>query len=130
MYLLDTNTLIYFFKGKGRVAERLFSIPRTELGLSAIVLHELETGLVKSIQAEKRSRQLDAFADVAVFCPFGKKEAIVAAEIRGRLEPQGTPIGPLDTLIAATALANQATLVTHNVQEFSRVSGLQLEDWY
>jgi tRNA(fMet)-specific endonuclease VapC len=130
MYLLDTNTLIYFFKGMGRVAERLLAESRSDLGLSAIVLHELETGIAKSSQAGKRRRQLDIFTQAVVFFPFGKVEAEAAATIRGRLESDGMPIGPLDTLIAATALANGATLVTHNVREFSRVEGLKIEDWY
>jgi len=130
MYVPDTNTLIYFFKGKGRVAERLFAESRTELGLSAIVLHELETGIAKSVNSTKRRRQLDAFVEAAVFLPFGKAEAAAAAEIRSRLEIVGTPIGPLDTLIAATAVANQSVLVTHNTGEFSRVPDLKIEDWY
>jgi tRNA(fMet)-specific endonuclease VapC len=59
MYLLDTNTLIYFFKGQGQVAERLLSVPPTDLGISAIVLHELETGIAKSTHPDKRRRGLD-----------------------------------------------------------------------
>ncbi len=130
MYLLDTNTLIYFFKGKGRVSERLLAVSRKELGLSAIVLHELETGIAKSVNSTKRRKQLDTFVAAAEFFPFGKAEAECAAGIRSRLEVSGVPIGPMDTLIAATALANQATLVTHNVLEFSRVPDLVIEDWF
>ncbi len=130
MYLLDTNTLIYFFKGMGRVTENLFKVAPSEVGLSAIVLHELETGIAKSKDATKRRAQLDCFINAAVFLPFGRAEAAAAARIRSELERAGTPIGPLDTLIAATALANGATLITHNQREFSRVTGLMLEDWF
>jgi tRNA(fMet)-specific endonuclease VapC len=62
--------------------------------------------------------------------PFGLDAARTAAEIRMELERHGTPIGPLDTLVAATALEYRATLVTHNVREFGRVKGLKVEDWY
>ena len=130
MYLLDTNTLIYFFKGQGQVAERLLSVPPTDLGISAIVLHELETGIAKSTHPDKRRRQLEALVNTAVFFPFAKAEARAAALIRRDLEEAGTPIGTLDTLIAATAVANRATLVTHNTREFSRIPDLALDDWF
>ena len=130
MYLLDTNTVIYFFKGKGRVAERMLSVSRREIALSAIVLHELETGIAKSNDPSARRKQLDALVDATHFQPFGKAEAEVAASIRAQLESAGTPIGPFDTLIAASALANGMTLVTHNLREFSRVPKLAVEDWF
>jgi len=98
--------------------------------LSAIVLREMETGIAKSAEPAKRQRQLDVFVDAAVFLPFERAEAASAAFIRSRLESRGMPIGPLDTLIAATALANNAVLVTHNQREFSRVPDLGIEDWY
>ena len=130
MYLLDTNTLIYFFKGQGRVGERLLATPPSQVGISAIVLHELETGIAKSTHPQKRRGQLESLLNTAVFCPFGKPEAAAAALIRSVLERAGTPIGPLDTLIAGTALANRAVLITHNTEEFSRVSNLILDDWF
>lgn len=130
MYLLDTNTLIYFFKGMGRVSDRLLSIPPRQIGLSAIVLFELETGLAKSAHASKRRQQLGTIASTAQLFPCGRAEASTAATIRAQLEAAGTPIGPLDTLIGATALTAGATLVTHNVREFSRIPGLSSEDWF
>ena len=62
--------------------------------------------------------------------PFNRDEAAAAARIRAKLERAGTPLGPMDTLIAGTALAHRATLVTRNTGEFSRVEGLQVENWY
>ena len=62
--------------------------------------------------------------------PFDRDSAVAAATIRAQLEQQGTPIGQIDVLIAGTALAFQATPVTQNVKEFSRVSGLAIADWY
>lgn len=130
MYLLDTNTLIYFFKGQGQVAEKMLAQPRKLLLLSSIVLYELETGIAKSTDASKRRAQLQRLSEAMVIAPFGKHEALVAAQIRAHLEQAGTPIGPEDTLIAATAIAQRATLVTHNIREFSRVPDLLLQDWY
>lgn len=130
MFVLDTNTLIYYFKGMGQVAERLLAHTPQEIGIPAVVVYELEVGIAKSAQPEKRQQQLAALLAVVTALPFGVAEARQAAQIRAALEAAGTPIGPYDVLIAATALAHGGTLVTHNVQEFSRVVGLQLVDWY
>ena len=129
-YVLDTNTLIYFFKGMGDVAQRLLSSPPEQIAIPAIVLYELEVGIAKSKNARRRRKQLDAFVEIVPVLNFGKAEARAAAGIRAWLENRGTPIGPLDILIAATAHAHSATLVTHNTQEFGRVKGLKLEDWF
>ena len=130
MFVLDTNTLIYYFKGIGRVAEHLLSHSPQEIGIPALVLYELEVGLAKSMQPEKRQQQLAQMLDVVAILPFGAAEAREAAQIRAALERAGEPIGPYDVLIAATALAKGSILVTHNVREFGRVTGLQIEDWY
>jgi tRNA(fMet)-specific endonuclease VapC len=130
VYLLDTNTLIYFFKGMGQVADHLLAIPPRDIAIPAISLFELETGLRKSTAPAKRRRQLSALTDLVTVIPFGMREAETAAEIRAVLEQQGQPIGPYDVLIAGTALAHNATLVTRNHAEFSRIDGLQLVDWF
>lgn len=130
MYALDTNTLIYFFKGAGRVTEHLFNTAPASIAIPAIVLYEIETGIAKSSQPEKRRQQLDQLLEIITLLPFDRPAATCAASIRARLEQTGIPIGPLDTLIAAIALANNTTLVTHNTREFSRVPDLPLTDWY
>lgn len=130
MFVLDTNTLIYFFKGMGQVPEKLLAHSPKEIGIPAVVLYELEVGLAKSAQPEKRRQQLAEMLAVMTILPFGAVEARQTAQIRATLEQTGEPIGPYDLLIAGTALAHNHILVTHNVKEFSRVAGLQLEDWY
>jgi len=130
MYVLDTNTLIYFFKGNGRVAERMFVEAPVNIGIPAIVLYELETGIAKSASPLIRTRQLKALLEATTLIPFQTNEAKASAAIRARLEKKGLPIGALDVLIAGTAVANQATLVSHNQAEFNRVEGLNTEDWY
>lgn len=130
MYLLDTNTVIYFFKDKGQVATRLLQHRPADLAIPAIVVYELETGIAKSTQPEKRRAQLDELLRTVAVLPFGLAEAKATAALRATLEKAGRPLGPLDNLIAGTALAHQAILVTHNTQEFSQAPDLQWEDWY
>jgi len=129
-YVLDTNTLIYFFKGMGNIQRQLLSLPPNEIGVPTIVLFELEVGIAKSSSPRKRISQLKEFTDPVNIIPFGMAEAKTAAQIRAKLEKKGIPIGPYDVLIAACAKANNLILVTHNVKEFKRIEGLRLEDWY
>jgi tRNA(fMet)-specific endonuclease VapC len=129
-YCLDTNTLIYFFKGLGDVSNRLLATPPGEIAIPAVVLYELEVGIGKSSSPRKRTTQLQEMTSLVTIISFGQTEAKCAAGIRIKLEKQGIPIGPYDILIAATALANNSTLVTHNTREFKRVSDLKIEDWF
>lgn len=130
MFALDTNTLIYFFKGIGRVKEHLLATPPEEIAIPAIVLYELEVGIAQSSQPAKRRPQLELLLGVVTVLPFDPKAARRAAEVASSLGRSGKVIGPMDTLIAGTALANDVTLVTHNTREFRRVRGLQLVDWH
>lgn len=130
MYVLDTNTLIYFFKGMGHVAENMLYHSPQEIGLPSIVLYEIEVGIGKSTSPQKRTEQLAELVSVVNILPFGLNEAKVAAQIRVNLELNGLPIGYYDTLIAATTLANRGILITHNTKEFSRVEKLNIADWY
>ena len=126
---LDTNTLSYFLRGEGRVAERLSAVAPNEVALPAIVVYEINFGLRRA----GRRRQLEAFArmvQVTTVLDFDVEAADHAARIRAELEARGTPIGATDLLIAATARRHRHTLVTHNTREFSRVPELALDDWY
>lgn len=130
MYLLDTNTIIYFLKGQGRVAEEILKRAPQDISVSALTIYEIEVGLNKSPEARKKKPQIEEFFRICQTIAFGEKEAHSAAKIRAELERQGTPIGPIDNLIAGTALLHHATLVTRNTSEFKRVGGLTVEDWY
>jgi len=130
LYLLDTNTLIYFFKGFGSVAEMLFSKSPKDIAISTITLYEIEVGIAKSSNPQKQKKQLESFVSRITILPFDSKEAKASAKIRAELEKQGTPIGPLDNLIAGTAFCVNTILVTHNTKEFSKVEGLTIEDWF
>lgn len=130
IYVLDTNTLVYFFKGQGSVAATLLDTPPVQVAVPSVVVYELETGIRKSTQPEKRTRQLGALLEAARVLSFDRWCASEAARIRAELEQKGTPIGSIDVLIAGTVLAHDGVLVTHNVTEFSRISGLRIVDWY
>ena len=113
-YVLDTNTLIYFFKGLGDVSKHMLAQSPSELSIPAVVLFELEVGIAKSTSPNKRKSQLQEITALVNVLPFGIAESRSAAQIRVELEKQGLPIGPYDVLIAATALANNTILITHN----------------
>ena len=130
MYALDTNTVIYFFKDQGQVAPNLLAKAPSEIAIPAIVLFELETGIAKSRAPKKRKDQLAQLLQFTRILPFDSQVAKTTAILRARLESAGQPIGPMDTLIAGTALYHRATLVTHNNSELSRIPNLELEDWH
>jgi len=130
VYILDTNTLIYFFRGIGNVPSRFLAISPKEIAIPTIVIFELEYGIAKSSSPKKRQAQLNEICSLVTILPFGEKEAISAASIRAKLEKSGTPIGPYDLLIAGTALEHKGILVTNNLKEFSRIPKLKTENWY
>ena len=130
MFVLDSNCLIHLFKKQGRVAENLLRTPPQEVAIPAVALYELETGVAKSRFPERNRMQLDEVISWMTVLPLGLPEAKASARIRADLEKQGKSIGPIDILIAGTALSHGATLVTNNSREFGRVEGLSLVDWY
>ncbi len=124
-YVLDTN-----FKGLGDVSKHMLAQSPSELAIPAVVLFELEVGIAKSTSPRKRKSQLQEITALVNVLPFGIAESKSAAQIRVKLERKGLPIGPYDVLIAATALANNMILITHNQKEFGRIKDLRIEDWY
>ena len=129
-YLLDTNTLIYYFKGLGNVKERLLACQPSEIVLSSVVYYELQVGILKSTSPQKRIAQLAILKNQVSWVDFDEKSAEATAQIRVELERMGKPIGSYDVQIAGMAMANDLLLVTHNTGEFGRVSGLKLENWF
>ena len=132
MLVLDSNTISDYFRGDPLVVPRLQAVPPADLGVPAIVEYELRYGLQR-LPRDAAAPRLEALAQLLRpmhILPFDSACAAQAAGIRVALEAAGTPIGPHDTLIAATALRHQATLVTRNVRAFSRVAGLQWLNWH
>ena len=129
MFLLDTDTCIYALKQDRDVLGQLLSKTRDEVFVSVITEGELRTGAAKSSSPAKTLRLVENFLRPLTILEFTTQDAIAYAQVRARLERAGTPIGPLDTLIASQAVARQLTLVSNNEREFRRVSGLHLENW-
>jgi tRNA(fMet)-specific endonuclease VapC len=130
VFALDTNALIHALKGAGRVKERLARVSPVDIAVPAVVAYEIEFGTLHSRSPGKRRRDLQRLLSILTILPFDERAADRSARLRFDLETAGEKIGPLDTLIAGTVLAHGATLVTNNTREFSRVPGLQIEDWY
>ena len=130
IYMLDTNICIYAMKNK---PEKMLRRLREELDngvcISSITLAELEYGMKHSSNPAKNEQALLRFLVPFSVLPFGSTAAAEYGEIRAYLQSQGTPIGPLDMLIAGYARAEKMILVTNNVREFERVPGLELENW-
>lgn len=130
-YLLDTDTCIYVIKRHpASVVNHLENeVDIRNVGVSSITEAELRFGAEKSNFGKRSLQALDTFLFALTTYPFGAAATPVYAQLRAELERSGTPIGPLDTLIAAHALSLGAILVTNNVHEFSRVPNLTLENW-
>jgi tRNA(fMet)-specific endonuclease VapC len=130
MWLLDTNICIYLIKKQPeRVVQRLRSLDISTVGVSSITVAELQYGVAKSNRPEQNALALAALLAPLDVLAFDDAAAAVYGTVRAGLERAGTPIGSMDLLIAAHALALGRTVVTNNTREFSRVAGLKVENW-
>ncbi|HEV2722684.1 MAG TPA: type II toxin-antitoxin system VapC family toxin [Thermoanaerobaculia bacterium] len=128
-FLLDTDTCIYALKQNETVLRHLLSTAREDIVVSVITEAELRTGAAKSSSPIKTLPLIENFLRPLTLIDFTSEDAIAYASLRAKLERAGTPIGPLDTIIASQAVARKLTLVTNNEREFRRVIGLALENW-
>jgi tRNA(fMet)-specific endonuclease VapC len=129
-WMLDTDTCIAFLnRERMQAPKRILAKALGDVGISSITLAELYAGVAKSEQSLRNTDTLDRFLQVLDIAPFNGTSAAVYGAIRACLERRGTPIGPMDTLIAAHAMSLNATLVTHNTREYERLADLQVEDW-
>jgi tRNA(fMet)-specific endonuclease VapC len=128
-FLLDTDTCIYAIKQNQSVLQHVLSTPREDVVVSVITEAELRTGAAKSTSPARTLQRIENFLRPFTVLEFTSDDAIVYAAIRAKLEGAGTPIGPLDTLIASQAVARKLTLVSNNEREFRRVAGLTLANW-
>ena len=130
-YLLDTNACVQLlrFPVTSPVFQRLAREQSGYVVTCSVVKAELIYGAERSQNPDKHYNQLEVLFETLGSLPFDDRSAIEYGVIRRHLETQGKTIGPNDLLIAAISLANDLTLVTHNVAEFNRVPGLRVEDW-
>ncbi|HIJ81607.1 MAG TPA: type II toxin-antitoxin system VapC family toxin [Desulfuromonadales bacterium] len=130
IYLPDTNALIRFLNpGQSPVKDHFLSVNALDIRICSVVKAELYYGAMKSSCSTNNLVLLDEFFSNFDSLPFDDDAARKYGEIRSALARQGTPIGPNDLMISATALVHGAVVVTHNIREFSRVDGLKIVDW-
>nr|WP_269144767.1 type II toxin-antitoxin system VapC family toxin [Nostoc sp. WHI] len=128
--MLDTNAcIVYLNRPMSAVRQRLESLSPADIVVCSIVKAELFYGAMRSNNSIQTLTLQEAFLNNFVSLPFDDRAARIFGTIRAELAAVGTPIGPYDLQIAAIALVNNLTLVTHNTREFNRVSGLVIEDW-
>lgn len=129
-YLLDTDICIYLAKySSPLIVARLSQEPADSVSISVITLGELHFGAEKSAQRDRALRTLAEFSEAVTVLPLPPMAAMTYGSIRDELQRAGTPIGANDLWIAAHALALDLTLVSNNIKEFRRVSGLRVENW-
>ncbi|MBH9970675.1 MULTISPECIES: type II toxin-antitoxin system VapC family toxin [unclassified Commensalibacter] len=129
IYLLDTNICIYIINNKPpHVFEKFKQFQLGQLGISSITASELAFGIEKS-GSQRNKQALNKFLAPLEILPYDEQSIWRYAQLRHQLQSTGQPIGSLDMLIAAHALALDVTLVTNNVKEFKRVKGLIVENW-
>lgn len=130
-YMIDTNICIFIIRQRSLpVLHRIEKTPPGQIAISAITVAELQYGVFKSSNPEKNAQALAKFVNPFQVLPFSEKDTMAYGIIGRNLERRGTTIGPFDLLIAAHAVSNSLVLVTNNQKEFSRVEGLQTEDWH
>jgi tRNA(fMet)-specific endonuclease VapC len=128
--LLDTNICVFVIRQRRpNVVQRFRQYAAHELGISVVTLAELRYGADRSGDPTKNHAALDGFLVPIEVVLFDERAAEQYGKVRADLEGRGSPIGPLDTMIAAQALTLGVPLVTNNTREFSRVPGLAIEDW-
>ena len=129
-FLLDTNPCVIYLRGKNlHLLQHFQQNSAADIALCSVVLAELYFGAEKSVNPTRERAAVDAFATPFVCLPFDQPAADIYLRIRFDLESRGLTIGANDYLIASIALAHNLTVITHNTSEFSRVRGLNLEDW-
>lgn len=129
-YMLDTNICIYTIKHKPpEVIKNFLRHNPDEMCISSITYAELMHAVEKSQAVERNRMAITLFLSAITILPFNQYAAEEYGKVRAELERKGTPIGPMDMLIAGHARAEELVLVTNNTREFFRVENLEVEDW-
>ena len=130
MYFLDTNICAFIINNKfPHLSNRYIGLDKGMIKIPSVVLYELYYGAEKSQRREQNIAKVQTFVSELEIVPFDAEAAEFAGKIRSDLEKSGQPIGGYDLMIAAIAIANNGVVITNNTREFSRVNGLNVEDW-
>ncbi|MGE0802066.1 MAG: PIN domain-containing protein [Lautropia sp.] len=129
--LLDTDVISDFVRGVAPVRLSLLACPPTDIAVSTITSMEIEYGLARNPERARRiAAMVRSLLDSVSILPFTEEDAAECGRIRAELESEGHPIGLCDAMIAGTARSRALTVITHNVSEFSRVTGLRVRNWH
>lgn len=128
-YMLDTNMCVFAMKQTGNVIDNLLKHEPEDICISSITYAELVYGVEKSQSKDRNRLALTLFLSDIQIIPYDDRAAQEYGCIRANLQQKGTPIGPMDMLIASHAKALGVIVITNNTREFERVDGLKLEDW-
>jgi tRNA(fMet)-specific endonuclease VapC len=128
-YLLDTSTVIDIFNGNKEALFNLDMTPSQDVSTSSLVFTELAAGMQGQIQNSTPHKMAKNFMQLATIEPYGRDAALIAGDLLVLLAKKGKPVGQMDTMIAAHALAIDATLVTANTKHFERIPGLKISNW-
>lgn len=129
-YLIDTNIIIYRLKDMGNVNANFLNNNKSQMSLSVISYGELVFGAKKSKAVEKNLKTVNAIKKIFPLIDVTSKIMDVFGEIKAYTQKTGKPVDDMDLLIASTAIANDFTLVTHNMKHFENIPNLKLEDWF
>lgn len=127
-YLLDTNTCIFYIKGKFELDKKFEDVDPDNCFFSEITLAELKFGVENSEKKEKNQKALNNFLTGIAVVPIFHSLDLYAKE-KARLRKQGTPVDDFDLLIGVTSVAHNLIMVTNNTEHFKRIKGISLEDW-
>ncbi|NEP45784.1 MAG: type II toxin-antitoxin system VapC family toxin [Okeania sp. SIO2H7] len=128
-YLLDTDTCIYWIKGRQPVRDKLLEVGWEEVGICAITVAELYYGAYNSNRVTENLNRIDIFMGNLSVLPLSDRALRQFGELKAELRRRGEPLADLDLLIASVALVGSYTLVTNNTRHYDRIDGLTLENW-
>ncbi len=126
-YLIDSDILIYFLKGKQEVVEKLSHIPMDDLYISRINYTELIYGAYNSSKIDQNLKIIEPFLDNFKILEFTQTSSLIFAKEKARLKKNGNIIADMDLMIASIAIDNNCVLMTNNIKHFDRVQNLELE---
>ena len=127
-YLIDTNTCIYYIKGKYELNKKFEKADPDNCFISEITLAELKFGVENSEKKEKNQKTLDNFRTGIKIVPIFHSLDLYAKE-KARLRKSGTPLDDFDLFIGVTSVTHNLIMVTNNTDHFKRIKGISLEDW-
>ena len=125
-YILDSDILIYFLKGKRDVVEKIISMPKNNLYITIINYTELLYGIYHSNRINENKEKILPFLDNFEILPFDKKSSEIFAQLKAKLKKQGNIIADMDLMIASIAVSNKAILYTNNLKHFERIKDLKI----